>query len=157
MTRKQTARWSEQRGGGGDERARHSQCSTTPALAQPVHADDGRIVGEIRGQTFYKRVKSAHFLTRPPALGNDLTVLAQLQAAGVERLEVINIDTGTTYTTTWETWERHSFPVNRAGFGPQRALPLGWWSVDGAPPALARREPDRDAPRQLPLFAEVGE
>lgn len=159
MTGKRTARavGSSARGGGENERRLQPQCITTPAPAQPVYADTGRIVGEIRDGEFRKRIKSTHILTRPPALANDLKVLAQLQAAKVERLAVTNAETGTTYVTNWETWQRHSFPVNRSGYGPQRALPLGWWSVNGAPPALAAREPDPDAPRQLPLFVEAGQ
>lgn len=159
MTTKQTARWGKQRGGAGkNERRLQPQYSTAPADAQPVYRPDGKVViGHVAGGVFTKRVKgSVHMLRRPRGWALDADTLADLRALRVVTVTVTDVESNTTYTAPLAEFETHGVSLNR-GFGPQRALPLGWWSVDGAPPALARREPDRDAPRQLPLFAEVGE
>ena len=96
MTRKQTARTvgSSARGGGGKERATYNDSITLTAAQPsadptPVYAANGKRIGEIRGRTFYKRVKSAHFPTRPPALANDLPVPATPKAANATRTHTV--------------------------------------------------------------------
>ncbi len=49
---------------------------------------DGRIVGEVRGTTFTKRIRgSLHLLRQPPAIALSVSVLAQAERAGRERLK----------------------------------------------------------------------
>jgi hypothetical protein len=158
MTRKQTARTvgSSARGGGGNERT-HPYRSTASADAQPVRAANGRVVGHVAGGVFSKRVRgSVHMLRAPRGWALDVPTLADLRALGVVTVTVTDTESDTTYSAPLAEFSAHGVALNR-GFGPQVALPLGYWRVNGQPPALAPREPDPDAPRQLSLFAEASQ
>ncbi len=161
MTTKQTARWGKQRGGAGEnERRLHPHDSTAPAKAQPVYRPDGKVViGHVAGGVFSKRVRgSVHMLRAPRGWALDADTLAELRALRVASVVVTDTETGTVYAAPLSEFDvnMHGVAFNR-GAGPQVVLPLGYWRVNGQPPALAPREPDPAAPRQLPLFAGVSE
>lgn len=156
--KKTTARWGKQRGGGGEnERRLQPQYSTAPADAQPVYRPDGKvIIGHVAGGTFYKRAQaSKHMLRAPRGWALDADTLAELRALRVTSVVVTDTETNTVYVAPLAEFDVHGVPFNR-GAGPQVCLPLGYWRVNGQPPALAKRS-DPDAPRQLSLFAEVGQ
>jgi hypothetical protein len=91
---------------------------------------NGRVVGVVEGGVYRRRIHgSRHLLRKPPAIGVSLEVLAQLQALGVERLEVEDVETGTTYWTPLAHFVERSFAFNY-GFGEQAALPLSGWIVE---------------------------
>lgn len=93
----------------------------------------GRIVGEVRGGIFVKRVKaSRHFLRVPPAIAFDIESLEQAQAAGAEKVKIIDTESGKIYKAFISTiWEK-GFEFDR-GFGKQIALLISDWSQGGEP------------------------
>lgn len=143
------------RGGGGRKR-RHTQFNPSGSAAQPVYAVSGQVIGSVEGDTFTKRVKaSRHMLRQPPAWALDDAALRDLAARGVTRIVYIDTETGRTYRTTVDTFASKGRPFNR-NYGAQVLLTLGYWSIDGAPPALAKREPDPNAGVQMALFGGEG-
>ena len=135
---------------------RHRKAKQPQQASQPVRAASGRVVGHVAGDTFYRRAQaSKHMLRAPRGWASDADILAELRAAGVVTYCVTDTETGTTYSAPLAEFGAHGVAFNR-GFGPQVALPLGYWGVDGQPATLGKRQPDPDAPRQLPLFAEAG-
>ncbi len=128
-----------------------------PATTLPIRAATGRIIGHVAGGVFSKRVRgSVHMLRAPRGWALDADTLAELRALGVVTVTVTDTESDTTYSAPLAEFSAHGVALNR-GFGPQVALPLGYWRVNGQPPALAPREPDPDAPRQLSLFAEASQ
>lgn len=119
------------------------------ARRAPVRAG-GRVVGWVRGKVFAKRVQaSRHFLRTPPAIAFDVSSLASAELLGARAVEVIDTDTGRRYTASIAHICARGFPVNR-GHGPQIALTLDCWTVDGKPPARSPQPPEPLG--QLPLF-----
>lgn len=142
--------------GGGNGNGQSKLTTTRPA-AQPVRAANGRVVGHVAGGVFSKRAQaSKHMLRAPRGWALDADTLAELRALGVVTVTVTDTESDTTYSAPLAEFSAHGVALNR-GFGPQVALPLGYWRVNGQPPALAPREPDPDAPRQLSLFAEASQ
>ncbi len=135
---------------------RHRKAKQPQQASKPVRAASGRVVGHVAGDTFYKRAQaSKHMLRAPRGWAVDAPILAELRALGVATVTVTDTESDTTYSAPLAEFSAHGVAFNR-GFGPQVALPLGRWAVNGQPPALAKRQPDPDAPRQLSLFAEAG-
>ena len=100
-----------------------------------IRRADGRIVGEIVNGVFSKSIDaSKHFLRVPPAIANDLDVLAQAKERGARVCEITDRETGTTYRATIEKIWRRGFHVER-GHGAQIALALSEWARDGEPTA----------------------
>ena len=95
----------------------------------PVRAG-GHVVGEVRGDTFYKSISDElHFLKKPRAIANDVQVLKDAEAAGARYVEVWTTDTHRTYRAAISTIWARGFAVNR-GWGPQWALALACWRDD---------------------------
>jgi len=143
--------------GGGNGNGQSKLTTTRPA-AQPVRAANGRVVGHVAGGVFSKRAQaSKHMLRAPRGWALDADTLAELRALHVASVVVTDTETNTVYAAPLAEFDVnvHGVAFNR-GAGPQVVLPLGYWAVNGQPPALAPRQPDPDAPRQLSLFAEVG-
>jgi len=142
-------------GGGRGKYVRHTYNTTTAEKKQPIYDANGRVIGSLIGDTFHRTAKgSVHMLRKPPAWAVDACVLPQLHEGNGQKVTGTDTETGTTYTATLATFERYAIHLNR-GYGPQRALPLGYWSVDGKPPKLGQpQQPKPDSPRQLvlPLF-----
>ena len=101
----------------------HSHFSTKTAIYA-----QGRAIGTVRGDTFYKSIRgSAHILRTPRAIALDLGSLEQAEQAGAVNVQVTDTETGTVYRSTIEHIRRDGFELNR-GFGAQIALPLDGWT-----------------------------
>jgi len=99
----------------------------------PIRCSNGKAVGYVRGDTFYKTVSaSKHFLTTPPGIGFDVDTLDAAERNGARFVQVTDRESGTMYRATLQQIRRKGFRVNR-GFGVQLALALKEWSVNGAP------------------------
>jgi hypothetical protein len=83
-----------------------------------------RIVGEVRGDVFLKRVKpSVHFLKKPPAIAFDISSLHQAQQAGARWVRVIDSEGGKIYQAPLSMVFSKGFQFNR-GYGDQIGLGL---------------------------------
>ena len=117
-----------------------------------IYTRKGQRVGEVIGDTFYKRIKTKHFLQQPPGLGFDRSTLVDAQAAGANRAEIINIDNGKIYRASFEIIIGKGISIDR-GYGAQICLPLGYWDVDGGdvdPPKAI--EPEAEQIAQMTLL-----
>jgi hypothetical protein len=91
----------------------------------------GKVIGKVRGDTFYKTIKNKHMLKVPPAIANDVSALEDAAKAGASKVCITNKDNGVTYTTTMVQILNKGVKFNR-GFGEQIFLPLGEWQKQGA-------------------------
>ena len=120
-----------------------SQYSTT-VRAIPVRRADGRIVGELAGDTLRKHAKREHMLREPAAWAWDAAILDAAERAGARFTEVQC--SGLIYRASLADFKRYGFPVRR-GYGDQRGLALTYWHV--------RRVGELPAAVQLSLFSEA--
>lgn len=128
--------------------------SPRPGRRFPVYNIVGRVVGHVDGDSFLKKASgSRHMLREPRGWAMDTSILADLRVWGVTDVRVTDTDTGAVYVASLAEFEAHGVAFNR-GFGPQVVLPLGYWTINGEPPALAQPQPDPNAGRQLALFGE---
>ena len=105
----------------------------------PVFAR-GKVIGRVRGDTFYKTVKgSRHMLRKPRAWAFDVSTLRDAEEAGAVRVEILDSDTGRRYRTTIKTIWQHDKRFDR-GHGRQIYLALEHWT-------------DPDAAKQPTLFS----
>lgn len=108
-----------------------------------IFAGNGKAVGTVRGDTFYKSIQgSKHLLRQPPAIAFDVCSLEQAKAAGVIFVKVTDTETKTTYTAELSHILEHGTRFNR-GWGEQIYLPLNGW--------IKRTKVRRDL-SDLPLF-----
>jgi hypothetical protein len=118
-----------------------------------------RVIGVVAGVTFHKSINgSKHILRRPRAIAFDRCTLRDAAAAGATCAAILDRETGITYTISFETIDRHSFPVHR-GHGDQVAVTLEHWAINGATPAAVAKAAQTNQERkelQLSLFGEVG-
>jgi hypothetical protein len=117
-----------------------------------------RVIGVVSGDTFHKSILgSKHILKRPRAIAFDRSTLRDAAAAGATCAAILDRETGTTYTISFETIHTYSFPVFR-GHGDQVAVTLDRWAINGATPAaqasVAQTNQER-AKLQLSLFGEA--
>ncbi len=102
----------------------------------------GKVVGEVRGDTFHKSIRgSRHILRRPRSLALDLQSITDAELAGAVWAEIIDIESGKVYRAQLDTIRRYGTVFNR-GFGEQIYLCLPEWGKDA--------EAD-----QMALFAEA--
>jgi hypothetical protein len=88
----------------------------------------GKVVGHVRGDTFYKEVYgSKHFLRSPRAIAMDAQSLNDAQKFGASRVEVVDLETKVVYKSTMSRIHDLGIPIDR-GWGRQVALPLDDWS-----------------------------
>jgi hypothetical protein len=103
------------------------------ATIATVYSEAGKVVGTVHEDEhgiryLYKTVSGKiHFLRRPPAIAFDETVINQAIKNEVERIVVLDYDTGTSYTCTMKQFEMGALKLDR-GFGKQMALPMGKWN-----------------------------
>jgi hypothetical protein len=91
----------------------------------------GKVIGRVRGDTFYKTIKNKHMLKVPPAIANDISALEDAANAGANFVCITNKDSGIIYTTSIGRIFRKGVKFNR-GFGEQIFLPIGEWQKQGA-------------------------
>jgi hypothetical protein len=100
--------------------------------------------GILFGDTFRKTCKaSKHFLRKPQAICLDSDALERAQAAGATRVEVLDTESGNTYSQSIAQIKKAGFIFDR-GFGSQYGLVLSAWQV---------HKPGE--PEQLSLFREA--
>ena len=95
--------------------------------------------GIVYGDILRKTVKaSKHFLKKPPAICLDSDALERAIQAGATRVEVLDQESGCTYSQTIAQVKRAGFVIDR-GWGVQLALVLTAWQVhkQGEPTQLA--------------------
>jgi hypothetical protein len=98
----------------------------------PIRANQ-KIVGEVRGATFYKNlVASKHFLRVPRAIAFDVSTLDDAERAGARFVEITDTESGRVYRSSIATIRAKGFRVAR-GFGEQIALAMDEWTRDGEP------------------------
>jgi hypothetical protein len=111
-----------------------SKHNTRGRGGQPIYAA-GRIVGTVRGDTFFKSIQfSRHALRTPPALALDLGSLADAEHAGARYVEIRDTETGRVFKAAVGTIRARGWTIDR-GYGRQIALGLGEWARDAEPAA----------------------
>lgn len=97
---------------------------------RPVKVN-GRAIGWLAGDTFYKSViGSKHKLRQPPAWAIDAEAFSREVKPNAAKIVVIDKEADVEYCASMETFVRHSFRFNR-GFFDQYALPLQYWQTEG--------------------------
>lgn len=85
------------------------------------------VVGHVIGDTFHKTIKgSIHLLQVPPCICSDVEALEQAQRYGAYRLQVVDVESGITYTTSMANFWAYGIEMDR-GHNPQLGLLLGYW------------------------------
>lgn len=106
--------------------------ATSRPRGLPVYTQNGKLVGQVIGDTLVKTVHSSrHLLRKPKAWALDVTSLNQARALGAQRVKLCDADTGVTFEATLQAFDLCAFDLDR-GFGQQRALPLEQWATHGA-------------------------
>jgi hypothetical protein len=103
---------------------------TTKTNNNTIYAG-GKVIGQVRGDTFYKTIKNKHMLKVPPAIANNISALEDAMRAGANNVCITNKDSGIAYTASMERIFKKGVKFNR-GFGEQVFLPLGEWQKSGA-------------------------
>jgi hypothetical protein len=124
----------------------------------PIYVN-GRVIGYVTGDTFHKTITGSKHLLRIPcaAIGFDRCTLRDASKAGATHVVIVDRETGTTYSATFETIDRHGFSVRR-GHGDQVGLALDHWSINGANPVIEQRAAATNQERndlQMTLFGEA--
>lgn len=87
------------------------------------------VIGEVRGDTFYKTVNGEkHFMTTPAGIANDITALQDAKAAGASWVNVTDKKTGRVYIATIEMIFDKGIRFNR-GWGNQINLIFQYWTT----------------------------
>lgn len=98
----------------------------------PIRVNE-RVVGEVRGETFYKNlVASKHFLRVPCAVAFDVSTLDDAERAGAQFVEIRDVETARVYRQSIAAIRAKGFRVNR-NFGEQIALAMEFWTRDTEP------------------------
>lgn len=125
-----------------------TNCSTkqNPDIFQ-IHVA-GRHVGEVTGGIFKKSILgSRHILRKPPALALSVESLTQAEQVGASEIQITDTESGRVYSCSIEFFKGNSFPIQRGGFEPQLALPIGKFDVT-SPLEYSSRALKRDEVRQ---------
>ena len=89
----------------------------------------GKVVGEVVGNVFQKKVRgSKHMLREPKGWALDCQSLEDAVQVGAEVVELVDVETDTTYSATVARIHSKGFRLDR-GFGQQIALALQHWST----------------------------
>lgn len=97
-----------------------------------VRSGNGRVIGEVVGDTFTKQVRgSIHQLRAPRAWGVDVDALEEAERLGARWVVVVDRDDGSRYRASVAAFWERGVRLER-GFGPQVALPLAYWQRTGA-------------------------
>lgn len=118
----------------------HHPYSTTPAnsVNRGVEVYEGnKIIGQIDGRTFVKKVKgSKHQLRKPPAWAISKQAFCGEILPNTENIIVWDSETGTRYEVATSTFADQAFEIER-GFEPQLALELRHWHTQGCTEQLS--------------------
>jgi len=109
----------------------------------PIHRADGKRIGKVKGQVFYKSVKSSrHLLRHPIAWAIDESSLEEAKQAGAIMVQIRDIETGAIFRSLISDIETKGFTFNR-GCGLQIGLRLEDW---------VEVQKDREKPKKLHRF-----
>jgi hypothetical protein len=110
-------------GGGARTDVGDQPCSHPDYTIHAIRVN-GRTVGEVRGQTFAKRVqRSKHLFRVGPAWGWDIAALREAERLGAEWADVVDMESNTVYRTPIEQIWKFGFQRN-FGYGEQVFLRL---------------------------------
>ena len=93
-----------------------------------IHGARGWLVGIVVDGELCGRWRYAQFLRRPPGVAFFLPVLEQLDALGVKRYTLRDVDLGTCYTITAERFAAYKY-ARDGGLGMQWRCPLSYWDI----------------------------
>jgi hypothetical protein len=125
---------------------------------------DGKAVYTVSASgALQKRFRSNHILNKPRGLAVDVPVLREAADMGADRCEFVHMETGDVYSAPLAWLTEHGIYLNR-GYGPQRALPLEYWRINGQEPTKRPRaiveaeKPPARPPEavQVSLFSMAG-
>lgn len=120
---------------------KRAECQGTP-----IYRADGRIIGVVRGDTFFKQIHDGHFLEKPRGIASDVDALRQAQNAGAKFFCAHHVEGEREYRAPIARFWARGIRVNR-GFGEQVALVIADFNKDDdAPP------PTPPSPTQPALF-----
>lgn len=112
----------------------------------------GKVVGVIQHGALTKHIEARHYLRDPKAIAFAVEAIEAAQRAGVSQIIVTDQDTGTVYSATLADFMAYSWELSR-GAGPQRAMRLNRWTVNGKPPSDGKlTQPTAPQPAQLSLW-----
>ena len=117
---------------------------------QPIYRGDGRPIGHVEGNTFYKTARaSKHMLRNPKGWASDVDCLEQAERYGAIHFVIKDCETKTQYTATIQAFWDYGIGLNR-NHGEQIALTLSYWRIDrpGQPPRLPRLPIEPDTPKK---------
>lgn len=108
----------------------HTKNTPNPPHGQAVRLRDGRVAGEVVGDTFHKKVMgSRHRLQVPPAWAIDVDILMQAEALGARWVEVYDQESDELYHAPLSAfWQSDRQEFDR-GWGRQRYVLLGDWQT----------------------------
>lgn len=106
----------------------HQNKTIYPAHSIPLRVNGQTVAVLYPGGTLRKVVKNKHMLVTPPAWAIQAEALERAISLGARTLEVVNSETGVTYTATIDDVIAHGVRFDR-GYGLQVALPIARWSV----------------------------
>jgi len=93
-----------------------------------IYSTTGRVIGEIEGGVFYKRViPRIHKLRVPPAWATDADSFDRDVAPYCHTIVLIDTTSDQQFEVSIELFQKHKFTINR-GHGRQYALVLRWWT-----------------------------
>lgn len=141
----ETAKAGAGNAGQGRSGAGSSQLQAYSTTGQ-VYAQ-GKVVGQVRGDVFYKTVKrSIHLYRALPGWAVDVVNLDDVERRGARWVELFDKESGARYRATIAEIRRHGRLLNHKNYGRQLCLHLDSWTVT---------RPGEVQAEQLPLFGEV--
>lgn len=120
----------------------HAHCTASGGNGQ-VYAQ-GHVVGQVRGDTFYKTVRrSVHLYRVLPGWAVDVQSLADVEGMGARWVQYFDEENKVRYRASITDIRRYGVPLNYKGYGRQLALHLDRWQVT---------RPGQEQAEQLSLF-----
>lgn len=109
------------------------------------------VVGHVLGDTFFKVFRgSVHILRQPRALANQVSALDDAEREGAVFVQETDSETNRVYRAPIALIRKRGIRIDRGNFGPQLALLLGEWEIDGQSPKAP--PPPSERPQQLELW-----
>jgi len=100
---------------------------------RPARRSDGRIIGSFDGTTLrLKRKRSKHLYRALDAWSIDLATLVRAAGEGIERIVVVDSESGETYEAELDDILNYGTVIDH-GAGVQVALPLQHWVRSSSP------------------------
>ena len=105
-------------------------CNTKGIKEKRVVKVGEKVIGSLQGNTFIKRVRgSKHQLKKPPAWCLSKEAFVQEILPNVSSIVVEDTENERHYECSTQTFETHSFEIQRGSYEPQLALTLNFWQV----------------------------